>query len=125
MDHSNRRHRTGRLCVTVPGLLLALAPAFAAPVQTRTRVLSVSPIAGGHAVRTDRGAWRARGVILATGAQARRELRAGEGSHANTAFFGQRLHRRQPCRGPVRGHIDFENAPATGFDGLHHRMPSV
>ena len=38
MDHTNRRHRTGRLCVTVPALLLALVPAFGAAQGTDSYV---------------------------------------------------------------------------------------
>ena len=49
-------------------LLRKYALDTAAPVQGRTSVLSVTPAAGGYAVRTDRGDWQARTVILATGA---------------------------------------------------------
>jgi putative flavoprotein involved in K+ transport len=41
---------------------------IAAPVEALTRVLRVSAIPGGYAVVTDRGNWRARAVVLATGA---------------------------------------------------------
>lgn len=41
---------------------------FAAPVQSQTRVLSVSPQGHGYLVETDRGHWQARSVVIATGA---------------------------------------------------------
>jgi putative flavoprotein involved in K+ transport len=43
------------------------ARSFAAPVETGTTVQAVRPVAGGYAVETDRGAWRARAVVIATG----------------------------------------------------------
>jgi putative flavoprotein involved in K+ transport len=39
-----------------------------APVLTRTTVTAVAPAAGGYRVATDRGEWRCRAVVLATGA---------------------------------------------------------
>jgi len=44
------------------------ARAIAAPVRTRTTVTSVRRAEDGYAVSTDRGAWRARAVVLASGA---------------------------------------------------------
>jgi putative flavoprotein involved in K+ transport len=44
------------------------AKAIAAPVRSHTRVTSVRPAGDGYVVLTDRGAWRARAVVLATGA---------------------------------------------------------
>ncbi len=49
-------------------LLKRYAHNIAAPVESHTRVLSVAPTAGGYSVRTDRGDWQSRAVILATGA---------------------------------------------------------
>lgn len=51
------------------GRLEAYAAAHRAPVQERTRVLDVRPgHRGGLLVSTDRGSWRARDVVVATGA---------------------------------------------------------
>jgi putative flavoprotein involved in K+ transport len=44
------------------------ADVISAPVQTHTRVTSVRAANGGYAVATDRGNWRCRTVVLATGA---------------------------------------------------------
>jgi putative flavoprotein involved in K+ transport len=44
------------------------ARAIAAPVQTHTRVTSVRRTDAGYLVRTDRGDWHSRTVVLATGA---------------------------------------------------------
>ena len=44
------------------------ARAIAAPVQTRTRVVSVHRTDAGYLVGTDRGDWHARALVLATGA---------------------------------------------------------
>jgi putative flavoprotein involved in K+ transport len=52
--------------------LVALLEAYArpAPVRTATTVTSVEPDGGGYRVRTDRGIWHARTVVVATGATA-------------------------------------------------------
>lgn len=39
-----------------------------APVETQTRVTNVSPDDGGYHITTDRGDWRARSVVIASGA---------------------------------------------------------
>jgi putative flavoprotein involved in K+ transport len=52
----------------VVDLLQDYAAAIAAPVEEGTTVVSVRPAEGGFAVETDRGAWRARAVVVATGA---------------------------------------------------------
>ena len=39
-----------------------------APVQTQTNVTSLRPVGDGYAVETDRGVWRARSVVVASGA---------------------------------------------------------
>jgi putative flavoprotein involved in K+ transport len=44
------------------------AKAIAAPVQTHTTVTSVRPGDSGYVVRTDRGDWQCRAVVLASGA---------------------------------------------------------
>jgi putative flavoprotein involved in K+ transport len=44
------------------------AKAIAAPVRTQTTVTSVRPDDGGYVVRTDRGDWQCRAVVLASGA---------------------------------------------------------
>jgi putative flavoprotein involved in K+ transport len=44
------------------------AQAIAAPVQTHTTVISVRSAESGYVVRTDRGDWRCRAVVLAAGA---------------------------------------------------------
>ncbi len=49
-------------------LLEGYAAAIAAPVEEGTAVLSVRPAEDGFAVETDRGAWRARAVVVAMGA---------------------------------------------------------
>jgi putative flavoprotein involved in K+ transport len=52
----------------VVDLLQDYAAAIGAPVEERTAVVSVRPAEEGFAVETDRGAWRARAVVVATGA---------------------------------------------------------
>jgi putative flavoprotein involved in K+ transport len=52
----------------VVGLLEEYAAAIAAPVEEGTTVVSVRPAEDGFRVETDRGAWRARAVVVATGA---------------------------------------------------------
>jgi putative flavoprotein involved in K+ transport len=54
----------------VARLLADYAAESAAPVLTGTRVTSVRAEAGGYVVRTDRGTWLARTVVVATGAAA-------------------------------------------------------
>ena len=44
------------------------AQTIAAPVQTHTRVISVHPTDAGYLVRTDRGEWHCRTLVIATGA---------------------------------------------------------
>jgi putative flavoprotein involved in K+ transport len=44
------------------------AQTIAAPVQTHTRVMSVRPTDAGYLMRTDRGEWHCRTLVLATGA---------------------------------------------------------
>lgn len=51
----------------VVGFLDRYARSFAAPVQQETVVRAVRRIAGGYAVETSRGDWRARAVVIATG----------------------------------------------------------
>jgi putative flavoprotein involved in K+ transport len=46
----------------------AYAEAISAPVETQTRVISVKADGDGYRVATDRGDWRCRSVVLATGA---------------------------------------------------------
>lgn len=48
--------------------ITAYARRSAAPVHTGTTVTSVSAADGGYRVRTDRGEWRCRALVLATGA---------------------------------------------------------
>jgi putative flavoprotein involved in K+ transport len=52
----------------VARLLEDYAAESAAPVLTRTAVTSIRADAGGYVVDTDRGAWRTRSVVAATGA---------------------------------------------------------
>jgi putative flavoprotein involved in K+ transport len=52
----------------VVALLERYARCGAAPVVAGTRVVAVRAEAGGYRVETDRGAWRARAVVVATGA---------------------------------------------------------
>jgi putative flavoprotein involved in K+ transport len=47
--------------------LAGYARSFAAPVEQKTTVLSVEPAARGYRVATDRGAWEAANVVIATG----------------------------------------------------------
>ncbi|MCI5075898.1 NAD(P)/FAD-dependent oxidoreductase [Oricola sp.] len=49
-------------------LLETYGSSFAAPVQAQTRVLDVSRVGAAYHVRTDRGDWIARAVVVATGA---------------------------------------------------------
>jgi putative flavoprotein involved in K+ transport len=48
--------------------LAGYAASLRAPIQTHTTVLSVDSAAGGYRVTTDRGSWRTRNVVVATGA---------------------------------------------------------
>ena len=50
------------------GFIERYADAIAAPVRTHTTVTSVRPTDGGYLVSTTQGAWRARSVVLASGA---------------------------------------------------------
>ena len=50
------------------GFIERYAEAIAAPVQLHTTVTSVRPTDGGYLVCTTQGAWRARSVVLASGA---------------------------------------------------------
>jgi len=47
------------------------AKAFGAPVETRTTVLAVAPQTFGYQVVTDKGTWRTRHVVIATGPHGR------------------------------------------------------
>jgi len=51
----------------VAGLLDNYAAACAAPLHTQTRVIAVRAARGGYRVRTDRGDWRCRALVLASG----------------------------------------------------------
>ena len=56
---------------TVPEVVALIdryARAISAPVRTGTRVASLRPTDAGYLVRTDRGDWHARTVVIATGA---------------------------------------------------------
>ncbi len=56
---------------TVPEVVALIdryARAISAPVRTGTRVVSLRPTDAGYLVRTDRGDWHARTVVIATGA---------------------------------------------------------
>jgi len=55
----------------VADFLAAYAAGLQAPVQTHTRVQRVSAAEGGYRVQTDRGDWRCRAVVLASGACSR------------------------------------------------------
>ncbi|MEJ0036024.1 MAG: NAD(P)-binding domain-containing protein [Gammaproteobacteria bacterium] len=52
----------------VIGFVDGYAKVINAPVRTFTAVVSVSPVDGGYQVLTDRRVWRARAVVLASGA---------------------------------------------------------
>ena len=52
----------------VIGFIDGYARVVSAPVRTFTTVLSVSPLDGGYQVVTDRRVWRARAVVIASGA---------------------------------------------------------
>jgi putative flavoprotein involved in K+ transport len=55
----------------MPGVIGLLEDyATAAPVLTGVTVTSIRPSGSGYLVRTDRGAWQARTVVVATGAAA-------------------------------------------------------
>jgi len=67
------RHEVGdpdgfRTMAETVALLEGYAATVAAPVQTRTRVTSVRRVDDGYRVSTDRGDWRCRTVVLASGA---------------------------------------------------------
>ena len=51
----------------VVGYLDGYARSFAAPVEERTNVVSVGPLGSGYCVATERGAFEARSVVIATG----------------------------------------------------------
>jgi putative flavoprotein involved in K+ transport len=50
------------------GFIERYAEAISAPVQSKTRVTSVRPSDDGYEIATDRGEWRCRTVVIATGA---------------------------------------------------------
>lgn len=52
----------------VAGFIAEYAAFTGAPVQAQTTVTSVTAAGGGYCVRTDRGDWRCRAVVLASGA---------------------------------------------------------
>lgn len=52
----------------VVAFIEAYARSFDAPVRTGTAVISVRPLEGGYRVITDRGEWRCRALVLASGA---------------------------------------------------------
>ena len=51
----------------VVNLISTYAEGISAPVHVSTTVTSVSPIAGGYVVETDRGSWRCKAVVIASG----------------------------------------------------------
>lgn len=52
----------------VVSYIQGFADSFNAPVEDRTTVLSVQPVDGGYSVVTNRGEWRCRKIVLASGA---------------------------------------------------------
>ncbi|GAA1478702.1 NAD(P)/FAD-dependent oxidoreductase [Nocardioides aestuarii] len=52
----------------VAAFISSYAASFGAPVLAGTTVASVVPVDGGYVVDTDRGRWRTRAVVIATGA---------------------------------------------------------
>ena len=52
----------------VVSFLASYAGITSAPVETKTTVMSVDPIEDGYRVTTDRGVWRCRSVVVASGA---------------------------------------------------------
>ena len=61
----------------VAAFVAAYASFTSAPVHTHTRVTAVSGEEGGYRVATDRGVWRCRSVVIATGACARAAIPRG------------------------------------------------
>ena len=103
------------------------AKAISAPVRTHTTVTSVRSDGAGYLVRTDRGDWRCRTVVLASGAcniarAARfRRPRAAVGRHADGAVLPQsgpgRRRRRAGGGRVVERHPDRAGTPAFGASG--------
>ncbi|MDX1381022.1 MAG: NAD(P)-binding domain-containing protein [Xanthomonadales bacterium] len=58
------------------GFLDRYAAGTVAPLYTDTQVTAVRPDAGGYRVDTDRGSWRTRAVVIATGAHQRQNVPA-------------------------------------------------
>jgi putative flavoprotein involved in K+ transport len=58
----------------VIGFIDDYAKIVSAPVRTFTTVMSVSPAGGGYQVLTDRRVWRARAVVVASGASAQPDV---------------------------------------------------
>lgn len=111
-----------------------------APVLTRTTVTSVSPGGGGYRVVTDRGDWRCRAVVLATGAFSNPIVpRVAEAMPAGVEQFTAQTYRnpRQLAEdgvlvvgGSATGlqlaqEIQCSGRPVTLAIGEHVRMPRV
>ena len=124
----------------VVDFIAGYAKSISAPVRTHTTVTSVRSDGAGYLVRTDRGDWRCRTVVLASGACNIARVpsfagqRAAVGRDADRAVLSQSRparRRRRPGRGRlVERHPDRARAPALGAPvtlsvGEHIRAPRL
>lgn len=124
----------------VAGFLARYAARMQVPVLTRTTVQRVAPAAGGYLVRTDRGDWRCRAVVLASGACSQPAVpRLAAQLPPSVAQWTPRDYRRPDDLGP--GGVLVVGASATGLQlalelqrsgrpvllatGEHVRMPRL
>jgi putative flavoprotein involved in K+ transport len=124
----------------VVGFIAAYAAAVGAPVRTETTVTSVACLDGGFLVSTDRGSWRCRAVIVASGACNLPAVPAVSEAIPKDILQLTPLHYRNPRQLPPGG-VLVVGASATGLQlageieraghevtlavGEHVRMPRV
>jgi len=127
--------------MTMPELIRFLdryASHTAAPLLTDTRVKAVRPEAGGYQVKTDRGIWWSRAVVLATGAHNRQSIPAIASAIPSSLAQLSSLGYRNPAQLPVGGvlvvgasasglqlaeEIHRSGRPVTLAAGEHVRLP--
>jgi putative flavoprotein involved in K+ transport len=124
----------------VAGFLARYAARMRAPVVTQTTVQRVTSADGGYLVCTDRGDWRCRAVVLASGACSQPAVpRLAESVPVSVAHWTARSYRRPADLGP--GGVLVVGASATGLQlaleiqrsgrpvllatGEHVRMPRL
>ncbi|PWG64367.1 flavin-containing monooxygenase [Spiribacter halobius] len=97
----------------VVDFIAGYARQLAAPVHTGTTVTSVTAMEGGYRVRTDRGEWRCRALVIATGARNLPAVPALTAAVPPEIFTIHPLAYRQPEQLPPGG-VLVVGASATG-----------